>query len=188
MSVRIVALAVILALSLAGGPAMAAKKKAPTVSEQQAISQAYFKAAELMSNQQWEGAISGMTGVIDNPKTSKDLLANALADRGACYTNLYQTDKAVADLNKALEIKPDLQNALYERARALAMQLKHEAAVADLTKALVNAQPTIATAGYYYNRAVSYMYLSKRAEAKADFAKAVQLNPKLVIPEYYRDL
>lgn len=189
MGIRILALTLVAAITLCAAPVMAAKKaKQPT--EEQMISAIYTKGVEQVSHRQWTAGAESMTKVIENPKTSKDILANAYADRGVCYANKKLTDQAIADFNKALELKPDLQNALYERARALAMQGKHAEAVADLSKAIAGSQPSIITAGYYFNRGISYMSTSppQPEKAKEDFAMAKKLNPKLKTPLKYRDL
>ncbi|GFK95016.1 Outer membrane protein assembly factor BamD [Fundidesulfovibrio magnetotacticus] len=180
-------LAVLLAVSVQ--PAQAAKKAAQ-LTEAQMISATYAQGVDLMNARKWNAAIEAFTKVIDNAKTPKDILANAYADRGACKANKKQTDEAVLDFNKALELNPDLQNALYERGRALAMQGKHAEAYKDFSKAIEKSQPSIITAGYYYNRGICAMNMSppNPEQAKQDFAMAKKLNPKLKIPEKYKSL
>lgn len=188
MGMRILVLALVAALSLSVAPAEAAKKA--TKKEMQEMDMTYAKAVEYVNHHQWNAGIEAMTKVIDNPKTSKDILANAYADRGSCYANKKMTDEAIADFNKALELKPDLLGAHYERGRALAMKGKHAEAVQDFSKAIEGSQPSIVTAGYYYNRGISSMNMSppNPEQAKSDFAMAKKLNPKLKIPVKYKDL
>lgn len=188
MGIRILILALVAVFSLNVAQVQAAKKAA--VSEEKAISMAYAKGVDQVNQRKWNAGIETLTQVIDNPKTSKDIQANALANRGAAYSNLKKYDEAMADFNKAIELKPDLTNALYERARLFGMLGKHDAAVQDLTKVIGMSQPSIITAGYYYNRGVSYMNVvpPQPAKAKEDFAQAKKLNPKLKIPVKYKDL
>lgn len=188
MGIRIFILALVAALAVGAAPVQAAKKAA--MSEEKAISAAYAKGMDQINAHQWNAGIETMTTVIDNPKTTKDILANALANRGAAYANKKSYDLAMADFNKALEIKPDLTNALYERARLFAMLGKHAEAVQDLDKVIGMSQPSLITAGYYYNRGVSLMDMSppQPEKAKSDFAMAKKLNPKLKIPVKYKDL
>jgi len=188
MGMRLIILALVASLSLCVAPAEAAKKA--TKKDMQEIDMTYAKAVEYVGNHQWNAGIDAMTKVIDNPKTTKDILANAYADRGMCYANKKMTDEAIMDFNKALEMKPDLQGALYERGRALAMKGKHAEAVQDFTKAIAGSQPSIITAGYYYNRGISSMNMlpPNPEQAKSDFAMAKKLNPKLKIPKKYKDL
>lgn len=190
MGNRILAFMLVAALCICAAPVQAAKKAA--VSEEKAISATYTKGVDLVNAHKWNAGIETLTTVIDNPKTSKDILANALANRGAAYANKKMYAESMADFNKAIEIKPDLQNALYERGRVLAMQGKHAEAVADLTKVIdmQKSSPTLITAGYYYNRGISYMGMSppQPDKAKEDFAMAKKINPKLKIPTKYKDL
>lgn len=188
MGIRILVLALVAVFSLNVGQVQAAKKAA--VSEEKAISMAYAKGVDLVNAHKWTAGIETLTPVIDNPKTSKDIQANALANRGAAYANLKKYDDAMADFNKALELKPDLANALYERARLFAMLGKHDAAVQDLNKVIAMSQPSIITAGYHYNRGVSLMNMvpPQPDKAKEDFAMAKKLNPKLKIPVKYKNL
>ncbi len=191
MKPRNLILLLALMLVMTGSPALAAKKKA-AMSEQQMIAATYAKGVEMVNHRKWNAGIEALTKVIDNPKTSQDIMANALANRGAAYSNKKMYAEAMAALDKAIGIKPDLQNALYERARVEAMLGKHDKAVQDLTKAigLEGSSPTLITAGYYYNRGISYMNMSppQPDKAKADFAMAKKLNPKLKIPVKYKDL
>lgn len=188
MGIRIFVLALVAALAIGVAPVQAAKKAA--ISEEKAISATYMKGVDQVASRQWNAGIATLTTVIDNPKTTKDILANALANRGAAYSNKKSYDLAMADFNKALEINPDLATALYERARVFAMQGKHAEAVADLTKVIGMSQPSIITAGYHYNRGVSYMGMlpPQPDKAKEDFAMAKKMNPKLKIPVKYKDL
>jgi tetratricopeptide (TPR) repeat protein len=182
-----IVMTLLLAVMVCAVPAFAAKKAA-VKSEQAEISASYAKAVELVNTRKWQAAIDALTKIIDNPKTGKDILSNAYADRGACYANTKMTEEAVKDFDKSLELMPDMQNTLYNRARALAMLNKHEAAVKDLTKAIELSKPSIIQAGYYYNRGVSNMAIDKTAEAKADFKEAKKLNPKLKIPMKAKEL
>jgi len=167
-----------------------AAKKAPQLTEAQMISAVYAKGVDQMNGKQWNAAIESLGKVIDNPKTPKDILSNAYADRGVCKANKKLTDEAMQDFNKALELNPDLQNALYERGRALAMQGKHAEAYKDFSKAIEKSQPSLITAGYYYNRGICGMNMSppNPEQAKQDFAMAKKLNPKLKIPVKYKNL
>ncbi len=192
MSTRILALALVAALSICAAPVYAAKKSMKA-SDAQATTSDYAAAVNLVNSRQWNAGIEAMTKVIDNPKTSKDIQANAYADRGMCYSNKKMYNEAMSDFNKALEMKPDLMGAHYERARVEAMQGKHAEAVEDLTKVIdmsKSDKPSAVTASYYYNRGISYMgMLPPNPEAaKADFAKAKQINPKLKIPVKYKNL
>jgi len=191
MRLRFIVLSLIAVLAMSAAPVMAAKKAA--MSEEKMIANTYAKGVEQVNGRHWNAGIETLTKVIDNPKTGKDVMANALANRGSAYANKKMYDEAMMDFNKAIELKPDLQNALYERARVEAMMGKHAEAVADLTKVIgmdKSSKPTLVTAGYYYNRGISYMGMlpPQPDKAKEDFAMAKKLNPKLKIPVKYKNL
>jgi len=162
-----------------------AKKQSPAVN---AISAEYAKGVQCINHRQWNDGIASMTKVIDNPATPKDMLPFALNNRGSAYANKKMTTEALADLTKAIELNPDYTAAYYDRARILAMQNKHAEAVADLTKAIERSKPSKAQAIYYKNRGLSYGAMTKLDEAKADFKKAKELDPKIKIPTHYKPL
>jgi tetratricopeptide (TPR) repeat protein len=194
MGIRALIVTLVVALAISAAPVQAAKKKAMKPNEQMEISDVYAMGVEQVNGRHWNAGIEAMTKVIDNPKTTKDIMANAYDNRGVCYTNKKMNDKAVADFDKAVELQPNLQSALYHRARALAAMGKHAEAVADLDKVIsmenAGSQPSLATADYYYNRGISEMGMSPPdpEKAKADFAMAKKINPKVKIPVKYKHL
>uniref|UniRef100_I2Q3F4 Tetratricopeptide repeat protein n=1 Tax=Desulfovibrio sp. U5L TaxID=596152 RepID=I2Q3F4_9BACT len=161
-------------------------KKTPTVVD--AISAEYAKGVNAVNTRHWNEAIALLTNVIDNPATPKDMVPFALTNRGTAYANKKMTAEALADLTKAIDLKPDYTAAYYDRARILAMQNKHAEAVADLTKAIDLSKSGVQQAVYYKNRALSYGAMTKLDEAKADFKKAKELDPKIKIPMHYKSM
>lgn len=170
-------------LMLGAGQAYAKKKAAPDP-----ISAEYAKGVQAVNERHWNAGIESLTKVIDNPATPKDILPLALTNRGTAYANKKMTDQALADLIKAIELKPDYTASYYDRARILAMQNKHSEAVADLTKAIDLSKAGLQQAVYYKNRGLSYGAMNKLDEAKADFKKAKALDPKIKIPMHYKPL
>jgi tetratricopeptide (TPR) repeat protein len=162
-----------------------AKKKAPAPD---AISAEYAKGVQAINERHWNDGIAILTKIIDNPATPKDMLPFALTNRGTGYANKKMTTEALADLSKAIELNPDYTAAYYDRARILAMQNKHAEAVADLTKAIEHSKAGKPQAVYYKNRGLSYGAMTKLDEAKADFKKAKELDPKIKIPMHYKSL
>ena len=161
-------------------------KKKPAASDP--ISIEYAKGVQAVNERHWNAGIEALTKVIDNPATPKDILPLALTNRGTAYANKKMTAEALADLSKAIELKPDYTAAYYDRARILAMQNKHAEAVADLTKAIEHSKAGVQQAVYYKNRALSYGAMTKLDEAKADFKKAKELDPKIKIPMHYKPM
>jgi len=173
------------ALLLCSATAFAKKKP---VSKTAAISVEYAKAVELVNHRHWNAAITSLTAVIDNPDTPKDMLPFAYTNRGTCYANKKMPERALEDLTKAIELKPDYTAAYYNRARILAMLNKHPEAVADLTKAIDITKEGTIKAIYYKNRGLSYGAMGKLDEAKADFKMAKQIDPSVKIPMHYKPL
>jgi Tfp pilus assembly protein PilF len=68
------------------------------------------------------------------------------------------------------------------------MQNKHTEAVADLTKAIELSKAGVQQAVYFKNRGLSYGAMTKLDEAKADFKRAKELDPKIKIPTHYKPL
>jgi tetratricopeptide (TPR) repeat protein len=153
-----------------------------------AISAEYAKAVQLVNERHWNDAITALTNVIDNPATPKDMLPFAYTNRGTAYANKKMKDEALADLTKAIDLKPDYTAAYYDRARIYAMQNKHAEAVADLTKAIDLTKAGQVQALYYKNRGLSYGAMSKFDEAKADFKKAKEIDPRIKIPMHYKPM
>ncbi|MHC1711692.1 MAG: tetratricopeptide repeat protein [Solidesulfovibrio sp.] len=188
MSRRILVALITGALLLCATAAFA-KKKAPKATD--AISAEYAKGVQAVNERHWNDGIATLTKVIDNPATPKDMVPFALTNRGTAYANKKMTAEALADLTKAIELKPDYTAAYYDRARILAMQNKHAEAVADLTKAIDQSKagtPAPVQAIYYKNRGLSYGAMTKLDEAKADFKKAKELDPKIKIPMHYKPM
>lgn len=184
MARRLLLVFVAVALLLCSGTAFAKKKAKPV----DAISKEYAKAVQLVNERHWNDAIKTLTSVIDNPATPKDMLPFAYTNRGTCYANKKMKEEALADLTKAIELKPDYTAAYYDRARILAMQNKHAEAVADLTKAIDITKTGKVRALYYKNRGLSYGAMGKLDEAKADFKQAKQIDPRVKIPMHYKPM
>jgi tetratricopeptide (TPR) repeat protein len=156
--------------------------------ETDAISAEYAKAVQQVNERHWNDAITSLTSIIGNPATPSDMLPFAYTNRGTAYANKKMQNEALADLTKAIELKPDYTAAYYDRARILAMQNKHAEAVADLTKAIDATKAGTVQALYYKNRGLSYGAMSKLDEAKADFKKAKEIDPKIKIPMHYKPM
>lgn len=184
MSRRLLVFLITGALCLCASTGFAKKK----MSEKDTINAEYAQGVKAVNERHWNNGIALLTKVIDNPATPKELLPLALTNRGTAYANKKMTSEALADLSRAVELKPDYTAAYYNRARILAMQNKHAEAIADLTKAIDLSKAGKPQARYYKNRGLSYGALNKLEEAKADFKKAKELDPSIKIPVHYKPL
>ena len=185
MQRRFMAIALAIVLAMGATTALAAKKmsKAAMAAEsQKEISEQYNDAVTSMTDHKWAAAIQDLTLVIDNQAVTKEMKTDALVNRANCLANQKKEDMAIADFEKAMDLNPNREDIYYGKARAEGKIGKHEEAVADYTKAISLGKANDLLAGYYKNRGISYLAMEKRDLAKADFAKAKELNPKIKIP------
>jgi tetratricopeptide (TPR) repeat protein len=81
---------------------------------------------------------------------------------------------AIADYNRAIELKPNYANAYFNRAVAQSELGDNSAALADLNRAIA-LNPNDSDA--YNNRGVAKGRLGDRSAAMADYNRALQINP-----------
>ncbi len=93
-------------------------------------------------------------------------------------TRIYNYDEAIADLNKAAKLMPDLAYIYYNRANLLVMSDKLPEAFDDYTRA-IELNPYFAEA--YYNRGLVQIYMKDTRKGYLDISKAGELG----IPQAY---
>ena len=93
--------------------------------------------------------------------------------RAIAQRNAGDTDAALADFNKALQINPTSANALAERAWTKDMLYKDKEAIKDYTAAITYAEPN---AWIHIQRGRMYQTTGDSVKAKADFELALQLD------------
>lgn len=93
-----------------------------------------------------------------------------------CYRGRLQTDreKGNADLDRAIQLKPDYADAYYERGLNRDLGNDPAAALRDYNKA-IELNPRFSDA--YRTRAVLYLVAGKGALAIADYTKIIELKP-----------
>lgn len=109
---------------------------------------------------------------------AKKNLAAAYSDRGHAYNLQKKWDKAIPDLNFAIELNPDLADAYNNRGWAYNGKREFETAIPDLDKAIKLA-PQMKLA--YNNRGWAYHEIDKYDPALTDLNKAIELDPKLAV-------
>jgi tetratricopeptide (TPR) repeat protein len=152
----------------------------------------YSKAIGLGDRQFTEGYYSGRAF----QKERLNLLAEAIEDyssvlslshdktwrchayysRGNLRGLLGQTDKAIDDFTRALEIDPQFECALESRAKAFRDLGLHRKEIADLST-LLNFAPTHGYADLYLQRAYAYNNSDEYEKAIADCNRAIELYP-----------
>ena len=118
-------------------------------------------------------------GAIEKYNESLKLNPNlevAYNNRGICYKELGQNERAIHDYDKALEINPNDDYAYNNRGNVYNELGQYERAIQDFDKAIeINLNDEVA----YYNRGISYQGLKQYEQAIADYDKAIELNPNL---------
>jgi tetratricopeptide (TPR) repeat protein/serine/threonine protein kinase len=100
--------------------------------------------------------------------------AHAYYCRSNAYRNLGELDKALADLNQAIELAPKSALAWYGRGVVLGRLGRPREALADFSNA-IGLDPGNAQA--WYSRGVAYNALHQYEKSLADFSKAIELDP-----------
>ena len=102
-------------------------------------------------------------------------VAGAYLNRAGIYRKRENSDAALADLNKSINLHPFF-GAYFIRALELKKRGDLNAATADFTKA-IEQQPRMAP--FYVQRGETLLQLGKNDEAEKDFTQAVELDPRL---------
>ncbi|MDX2136148.1 MAG: tetratricopeptide repeat protein [Saprospiraceae bacterium] len=109
-----------------------------------------------------------------------DNFGKAYLWRGMAYGDQGKGKQALDDFNRAIERNPELYMAYKYRGALLGMAKQYERSVADLDIYLKK-YPN--DAEYLFNRGLSQLKLGKKAEAMADFNRAIESNPQFA-PAY----
>ena len=97
----------------------------------------------------------------------------AYASRGEYFLEQKKYDKALADFDKALSIRSNLESVLTNRGNIYRQQKKYDKALADYDKAIAIKASEFA----HNNRGNAFFSIGKNAEALADYNKAIALAP-----------
>ena len=123
-----------------------------------------------------KGAFTEAIKFFDEALKIDPTLVECLVDRGKCLSWTGKPKLALADLTKALVLKPNNPKALCNRGGVYAGQLrKFDLAIADFSKA-IELNPKYADA--YHFRASSYKAQVKYKLALVDYTMAIELAPK----------
>ena len=124
-----------------------------------------------------------------NPYTLKDLMSaietapqyyRAHHELGQFYSNQWQYNLAIPELNRAITLKPDFAPAYNERAFSYFKNQKWEPALADICKA-IEMEP--AEAQFYYTRSLIYRGTQKNDLAIHDLETALRLSKDAALTE-----
>lgn len=100
--------------------------------------------------------------------------AEAYLRRGDSYSEIQDYDRAIADYDEAIRLKPDYAEAYNNRGYAYYWKYEGANAIADYSRA-IELRPDYAYA--YNNRGAAYLASGNPAQAIRDFDHAIQLQP-----------
>lgn len=127
----------------AGFKADYAKAKASLMAGLSAADLLKTEGNEFFQKGDQEGAIKKYTEAYDLCTTEEnELKASILANRAACYRQLYNPDAVVADCTEAIELSPNYAKAYIRRAQAYENLEKYNEALEDFQKASILAPNT----------------------------------------------
>ena len=104
---------------------------------------------------------------------------------GSDYQVAGAYDRAIEDLNKAIDLKPKYVQAYFNRGSAYCGKGAYDRAIADYSKAIeLNSDYALA----YFNRGSAYRDKGAYDRAIADYSKAIELNPDYALAYFNRGL
>ncbi len=95
-------------------------------------------------------------------------------NRGIAFRKAGDSDRAIAEYTKAIELKPDYINAYKNRGNVYSDKGDYDRAIADYTKA-IELKSDFTNA--YYNRGTAYYRNNSYSRAIADLTRAIELKP-----------
>ncbi len=105
--------------------------------------------------------------------------------RGNSWHTKGEYDKAIADYNKAIELKPEYVSAYYNRGNSWHTKGEYDKAIADYNK-VIELKPDYASA--YHNRGISWHPKGEYDKAIANYNKAIELKPDYASAYYNRGI
>ncbi len=121
-------------------------------------------------------AVEMFTALLEYPELEETWRAVVLGRRGVTYRRMGRYEAALIDLNRALDLNPELVWAIANRGAAYRWMGRFEESLADLNKA-IEQDPNDAWA--IANRGITYRRLGRYDESVEDFDRALKLAPDL---------
>ncbi len=156
------ALVVALSLVLSAGPARAGTMDQVRAAET-ALTRGDLQTALKLYNQ-----------LIATGQLDREELAAIHVNRGITLRRLKRPVRAIADYNRALQLRPGFATALFNRGNAYADLGKYERAIEDYDQA-IKFRPNYAKA--FFGRANAHAQLKQLPQAIDDYTQAITLNP-----------
>ena len=145
----------------------------------------YEAGKEAARQSEFDKAIELFTRAIQSGQMEPRDLSRAHYSRGNAWLDKGDLKKAIADLNKALELDPDYANAYYTRGFAWDYAGERQKAIADFSKA-IQLNPRDADA--FFARGNAWFDAGKAEAAIKDFSKVIEIRPNSSAALYNRAL
>ncbi len=119
----------------------------------------------------WVGFLTLLT---QDAGLSGDRRAAAVQARGIVHGQADRYELALADFDRALELRPDYEDALGGRGVTFRLMERYEDALADFTR-VIDLDPNVARA--FAHRGKTYRLMERYEDALADLTRAIDLDP-----------
>jgi len=121
-----------------------------------------------------DAKIAGCTALIQAGQDTTENLSVIYNNRGTAYDDKGDYDRAIQDLNEAIQLNPHAEIAYYGRGYAYKKKGNFDRAIQDFNEA-IHLNPNFERA--YYDRGNAYIDKDESDRAIQDFNEAIQLNP-----------
>ena len=121
-------------------------------------------------------AIAGCTAVVQSSHDTQEHITRAFSNRGAAYIRKRQFDRAIQDLDQAIQRDPKYAQAFQSRGTAYSLQGQNDRAIEDFNQA-IRLDPKSAVS--FYARGGVYNAEGQHDRAIQDFDQAIRLKPDL---------
>ena len=136
---------------------------------------AYFqRGVEAHQRDDLDAAIAYYNEIISTDPVNTSIVSDAYYNRGAAYSTVGKYDRAIEDLTKAIELRPNDPGAYHNRGATYNDKKKYELAIKDFNEA-INLRPD--DASLYNARGVAHIGKHEYEFAISDFSNAIKLNP-----------
>lgn len=136
---------------------------------------------EAMTVRSPQAQVDLFTSCLNSGRVSGGTKATTLKQRAIAYMHLGQHQRAVDDINQAIQIKPGDADNYYLRGLAYRALGQMDKALSDTNKA-IGLEPDSAAA--YANRAYIYKAMGNVNQAKADARRARELDSSVKVPPF----
>ena len=134
---------------------------------------------------EYDEAIQACTKAIDSGDLTKELLTASYNNRGQAWLGKNQTENAIEDFSKAIDINPSYATSYYNRGNCWFKKEQYGKAVSDYTRT-VELDPEDAEA--YGNRGLARFNLNSLDLAISDYSRSIELDPESALNFYNRSV